>query len=128
MNVEDWLGRSRRSLLTAETVLPDDPDAACSRAYYAMFYAARAALLAADQPEAAMGRTHAGLIAAFGERLVKPGLIAVDHGRAFAQVERERLIADYTGEGVAADAAAIAVERARAFIDAVERWMDRRSS
>ena len=55
MNADDWLDRSRRSLRTAEQVLPDDPDSACNRAYYAMFYAARAALLAAGRPEAAMG-------------------------------------------------------------------------
>ena len=71
-----------------------------------------------------MGKTHSGLIAAFGEHLVKPGLIGADHGRAFAMVERERLIADYSGESVSKEAAAMASERAKAFVDAIDGWIE----
>jgi uncharacterized protein (UPF0332 family) len=87
-----------------------------------MFYASRAALLLAGQPEAAMAKTHSGMITAFGEHLVKSGKIDAAHGRAFAQVERERLVADYTGDGVAADAAALALARAETFVRAVQDW------
>lgn len=120
MNAADWLTRAQRSLGSARLLLETDPDAACSRAYYAMFYAARAALLCAGQAEAAMSKTHSGMIAAFGEHLVKSGKIGTAHGRAFAQVERERLTADYTGDGVAPDAAALALTRAEAFVAAVK--------
>lgn len=48
-----------------------DVDGAANRAYYAMFDAARAALLASGAPvEPDIGRTHSGLIGAFGNFLV----------------------------------------------------------
>ena len=52
----------------------NDVDGACNRAYYAMFDAARAALLASGAPvQPDIGKTHSGLIAAFGQHLVKNG-------------------------------------------------------
>ena len=55
MTVDVWLERADRSLRTAALVLEDDdPNAACSEAYYAMFHAARAALLAMGEGAAAM--------------------------------------------------------------------------
>ncbi|HYZ48090.1 MAG TPA: HEPN domain-containing protein, partial [Sphingomonas sp.] len=62
MKPELWIAQAERSLETAQLVLGTDPNAACSRAYYAMFYAARAALLRAGHAEQAMGKTHSGLI------------------------------------------------------------------
>ena len=97
-----------------------DVDGACNRAYYAMFDAARAALLAANAPvEAEASRTHSGLIAAFSLHLVKPGLVALDHGRALNKVEDLRLIADYKGDEITADRAAWALEQASKFVSAV---------
>jgi uncharacterized protein (UPF0332 family) len=56
-------------------------DEACSRAYYAMFDAARAALLVVNAPvEAEVARTHKGLISAFGKHVVKPGLVSQEAG------------------------------------------------
>jgi uncharacterized protein (UPF0332 family) len=49
-------------------------DDACNRAYYAMFDAARAALLICNAPvESEAARTHRGLISAFGQYVVKSG-------------------------------------------------------
>src|SRR5260364_63562 len=46
------------------------------RAYYAMFDAARAALLASNAPvKSDIGKTHRGLMNAFSEHLVKSGRI-----------------------------------------------------
>ena len=58
-------------------------------------------------------KTHRGLIAAFGEHLVKTARLTADLGKALNQVERIRLLADYTGEVVAADKARWAVDRIR---------------
>jgi uncharacterized protein (UPF0332 family) len=56
-----------------------DMDGACNRAYYAMFDAARAALLASGAPiEADIARTHGGLISAFSLHLVKAGHVPVE--------------------------------------------------
>lgn len=50
--------------------------------HYAMFDAARAALLASDAPVAPdIGRTHSGLIGAFSNHLVKNGPVSKEMGR-----------------------------------------------
>ena len=59
-----------------------DVDGASNRAYYAMFDAARAALLLSGAPVAPdIGRTHSGLIGAFGNHLVKNGPVSKEVGR-----------------------------------------------
>jgi len=67
--LQSLVDRARRSLRSARNILDDgDHDFAMSRAYYAMFYAATAALLSRG-----ITRTkHTGVIAAFGQHLVKP--------------------------------------------------------
>lgn len=78
-----------------------------------MAKAARAALVVVQAPvPAEVARTHSGLISAFSLHLVKPGLVAVEHGRALNKVEDLRLIADYRGDLVALDKAAWALEQA----------------
>ena len=97
-------------------------DEAGSRAYYAMFDAARAALIALDAPvEAEAARTHSGLRSAFARYVVKPGLVHRETGRTFAQAQHLRLIADYKGEPVGATDAARAIEWAAAFIEALRK-------
>jgi uncharacterized protein (UPF0332 family) len=115
MQKADQALRSAQFLLGA-----GDTDGACNRAYYAMFDAARAALLASKAPvEAEISRTHSGLITAFSLHLVKPGRIAVEHGRALNKVEDLRLIADYKGDQVSTENAAWAIEQASHFIAAI---------
>jgi len=53
-----------------------------------------------------VARTHSGLITAFSLHLVKPGLVAVEHGRSLNNVEDLRLIADYRGDPVTLENAA----------------------
>lgn len=78
-----------------------DADGACNRAYYAMFDAARSALLASGAPvESEIARTHGGLISAFSLHLVKPGRVSIELGRALNRVEEIRLVADYKGDPV----------------------------
>lgn len=65
--------RKAESSLGAARLLLDNgyTDEACSRAYYAMFDAARAALLVANAPvEAEVARTHSGLMSAFSQHIV----------------------------------------------------------
>jgi uncharacterized protein (UPF0332 family) len=74
----------------------DDVDGASNRAYYAMFDAARAALLASGAPvEPDIGRTHSSLIGAFGNFLVKNGPVSKDMGRLLNRAYEIRQIADY---------------------------------
>ncbi len=59
--------KADRALASARLLLESgDVEGACNRAYYAMFDAARAALIASSAPvEPEIARTHSGLITAF---------------------------------------------------------------
>ena len=83
----------------------------------------RALLWAGARVNPAETKTHRGLIAAFGEHLVKTARLTADLGKALNQVERIRLLADYTGEEVAADKARWAVAQAAAFVGTVQRTL-----
>jgi uncharacterized protein (UPF0332 family) len=97
-----------------------DIDGACNRAYYAMFDAARAALIASKSPvQPEVARTHNGLIAAFGLHLVKPGLVANELGRIFNRAEEIRLVADYKGDSVELEDAREVVIQADRFVEAM---------
>jgi uncharacterized protein (UPF0332 family) len=88
------MDRARRSLRSARNILDDgDHDFAMSRAYYAMFYAATAALLSQGITRA----KHSGTIAAFGQHLVKPGKMAAEHQRVLQAAFRDRGAGDYAG-------------------------------
>lgn len=65
MKAQDLLAKAIQAAASAKTLLDDgDNDGACNRAYYAMFDAARAALLVSGAPiEPEVARTHNGLIA-----------------------------------------------------------------
>lgn len=122
MTPAELMAKASRALASAQLLLDSgDVDGACNRAYYAMFDAARAALLWVRAPvPAEVARTHSGLITAFSLHVVKPGLVAIDHGRALNKVEDLRLIADYRGDPVTVENAAWAPEQAQAFLAAVQ--------
>lgn len=122
MTPADHMSKARRAVASAKLLLADgDREGACNRAYYAMFDAAHAALLDADASlNPATTKTHRGLIAAFGEQLVKTGRVTTELGRSLNQVERVRLLADYTGEAVDAEKAQWAIDQAERFIAAIE--------
>jgi uncharacterized protein (UPF0332 family) len=119
---QELMAKAERALASAQLLLDSgDVDGACNRAYYAMFDAARAALLTVQAPvPSEVARTHSGLISAFSLHLVKRGLVAVEHGRSLNKVEDLCLIADYRGDPVTLDNAAWALEQARHFLQAVQ--------
>ena len=127
MTPQELMAKAQRALTSAKLLLDSgDVDGACNRAYYAMFDAARAALLSIHAPvPAEVARTHSGLITAFSLHLVKPGLVAVEHGRSLNKVEDLRLIADYRGDPVTLENAAWALEQAQSFLQAVQALQDK---
>lgn len=127
MTPQELMAKAQRALTSAKLLLDSgDVDGACNRAYYAMFDAARAALLSIHAPvPAEVARTHSGLITAFSLHLVKPGLVAVEHGRSLNKVEDLRLIADYRGDPVTLENAAWALEQAHSFLQAVQALQDK---
>lgn len=98
----------------------DDVDGATNRAYYAMFDAARAALLVSGAlADPQVVRTHSGLIAAFGRHLVKSGLVPSGLGKQLNRAHEVRLVADYKGQCVEPADARELVEQAEAFVAAM---------
>ena len=114
MNSEALLHKASKALSSAQLLLESgDADGACNRAYYAMFDAARAALMAFQKSDEVLTiKTHNGLIASFSLQLVKPGLIDIELGKSLNKVEDLRLIADYKGDAITLDDASWAVEQA----------------
>jgi uncharacterized protein (UPF0332 family) len=121
VSATDPLARARRELAAARLLATEDFAAqAISRAYYAAFYAAEAAL-------AEIGETrsrHSGVLAAFGQLLVRPGALDPASGRLLHSLLDRRAGADYglTDEPTAADAQA-AIADAAQVVDTVDRWL-----
>lgn len=116
-----YMRKSEQALSSARQLLATgDADGACNRAYYAMFDAAHAALLAANVGATASAtKTHRGLISAFGQHLVLGGHVAAELGSSLNKVERLRLLADYTGDPVSDEDSAWAVEQSGIFVAAI---------
>jgi len=112
------LRKATRANLSAQLLLEaGDVDGACSRAYYAMFDAARAALLMVDEAASAGSyKTHAGVLGRFSEQLVKTGRVPVELGRTLRRAETARVLADYREASVDEPDAARIVEEARDFV------------
>jgi uncharacterized protein (UPF0332 family) len=116
------LSKAQTSLVAARLLLKEGLESdACSRAYYAMFDAARAALAASDAPVSAKkARTHSGAISAFNLYLIKTEILPAVHGPRLSQAHQARLMADYQGDSVAAEEASAIVGWASELIDSVK--------
>ncbi len=125
MNPVELIARARRSVASAKLLFDaGDMNGACNRAYSAMFDAARAALLAGDEPvQSEAIKTHSGLIAAFSLHLVKPGRIPAQYGRSLRQADQIRLISDYSDHEVDRETGASLIEQANQFIEAISGYV-----
>lgn len=115
------MAKAERACTPARALLDlSDVDGACNRAYYAMFDAARAAPLISGAPLASnIGRTHSGLISAFGNHLIENGPVSKELGRLLNRAEEVRLVADYTCDSVELIDARDMVEQAEIFVAAM---------
>ncbi len=118
--IDDLIDRARRNLSVARDIFEgENYDIAASRAYYAMFYAAEAALLSRGTARS----RHSGVIAAFNEYFVRTGLLpdtlATDLSNAFDQ----RNEADYGRQLFPREQAETMLKDAEEFVIAVERFL-----
>jgi uncharacterized protein (UPF0332 family) len=91
--IEDLLGRARRAAQSAQILLSaGDLNGAVIRAYYAMFYAAHAAL--EHQGVEIASSKHGTLVGRFGEHLVKTGLLPRTLGASLSAMLELRQRAD----------------------------------
>ncbi|MBV9941833.1 MAG: HEPN domain-containing protein [Solirubrobacterales bacterium] len=113
------LASSREELAAARQLVETGfPRQATSRAYYAAFYAARAALEAAG---ISPPKTHSGLRARFSEFANATPGIGGEVGRALSQLETARTDADYGDPAMSADEANDAIAKAMQIVEVIER-------
>jgi uncharacterized protein (UPF0332 family) len=111
------MAKAAQAAVSARVLLDTgDADGACNRAYYAMFDAARAALVASGFDE---GKTHKGVLNAFSDRLVKNGPLSKEMGRLLKHAETRRYVADYESVPVDLSDAQEMVEQAELFVEAI---------
>jgi uncharacterized protein (UPF0332 family) len=122
VTVRTLFQKADQARTSAQTLLnAGDVDGACNRAYYAMFDAARARLMAQGFD---LGKTHRGVLNAFGEHLIKSGLVSTDLGRLLKRAEAFRYVADYESGSIAADDARWLVDQAEVFVRAMHQACD----
>lgn len=122
--------KAKTALASAKTLMAQgDVDGAVNRAYYAMFDAARAALWGVDGGMgSAVARTHSGLIATFGQPLVKGGYVKPELGRWLNRAHEIRMVADYGGETVQPEDANTLIGQAAAFVEAMAALLESRAA
>ena len=122
MTAGELMAKARQAVASAKALLDfGDPDGAANRAYYAMFDAARAALIA-NGVEIRTSK-HGTVINEFSRRFVKSGPLPRDVGRALNDAQVLRTRADYEGPSVTPDAARTTVAQAAEFVEAIERLL-----
>lgn len=123
MSVERALRRSRADLEAARH-LGDGGfgPQAVSRAYYAVFHAAEAALLSLGETRS----KHAGVVAAFGQLVVSPGGFDGETARVLRSLFERRHDADNAGASFSEAETEAAIADAERFVEAVEAWLAER--
>jgi uncharacterized protein (UPF0332 family) len=124
--VKALIDRAVRYLKSAEILLQDEDYESCvSRTYYAMFYAAQAALLTKNLSFS----SHKGVISAFGEHFVKTGIFNREIGRELNRAFEKRQIGDYEYTFVISrDEAGKILQSGKNFVDTIAGWLNTSSS
>jgi len=114
--------RAMRYLKSAEILLKDkDCESSVSRTYYAMFYAAQAALLTKNLSFS----SHKGVISAFGEHFVKTSIFPKEMGRELNRAFEKRQVGDYEYTFVISeDEARQILQSGEEFVNAIASWLN----
>jgi uncharacterized protein (UPF0332 family) len=120
MSVNELIAKADRAIQSAKILYESqDTEGACNRAYYAIFDAAKA-ILQVNTSIQKIGKTHSGLIAAFGLHLVKPGIIPHEFGQTLSKAHNLRLLADYTDEFIESNDVIWLINEAECFVEMVK--------
>ena len=114
--IRELANKAERSLMAARRLLEaGDYDFAVSRAYYAMFYVARALLLTRGVRRS----KHSGVLAAFGSEFVRGGELPAELFALLRDGFDDRGESDYGLATISADQARVGIEGAHRFVRAV---------
>ena len=119
--VREYLAKARdKARVARDLLVRGEWDDAVSRAYYAAFHAAQAALLTEGQ----RAETHRGVVTLFGLLLVKTGKLDRRWGKLLANLKDDREAGDYEAiSWIDEGTAQRAVQEAEEFVEALEQYM-----
>ncbi len=118
---ESLIERANKYLKSAALLLDaGDYESSVSRSYYAMFYAAQAALLT----KSLSFSSHKGVIAAFGEHFIKTDVFPMEMGRELNRMHGKRQLSDYEYTFVIErDDAEQALESGKKFVEKIAQHL-----
>lgn len=113
-NALDEIARAEMCLAEASALAAAGfPYGAASRAYYAVFHAARALVFSVGLE----ARSHKGVVSLLGDHFVRPGRLSPAMGRLVSRMQRDREDADYAAGAVfTVDEASQMIADAEAFL------------
>ena len=119
--IRQLMALAEQALHTAQVNLDvGDYRATVNRAYYATFYAASAMLLTKEVER----RKHSGVISAFREKFVKPGVIEAEYSSVYGEALVIREDADYAIEiPIDLGMAETALRQARHFVQRMNEYL-----
>jgi uncharacterized protein (UPF0332 family) len=119
--VKSDIERARTTLASVRRLVNEDPVFSINRAYYAAFYAARAAV----RKQGSTPKIHSGLAREVGRLLVPAGILPPEQARFYSALQTKRELFDYgeDAEPTATEAAHIADE-SEAFIEALALYRE----
>lgn len=117
---QEFLTRARERLTAAHKLADDTPDLAISVAYYAMLYAARAAL----SEHELHAKTHTGTWNLFHQTFITTDRFDADLLAQARAIQGRREAIDYDAATVSRDEAAAATALAQRFVDAAAAMID----
>lgn len=122
MSAEDAIQRARRYLDTADLLIDEGDFESCvSRAYYAMFYVARAVL----KKKGTTPKTHGGLRNQFGLYFIKTGDLPERFADMLNNAEELQAFAEYAEERVITrDDAESTLRDAEEFVERISRLLE----
>ncbi len=117
-DIQLYLNRAKDDLKAVEFNIQNDLfTVAISRSYYAMFYAASALLKSVGVERS----KHAGIVSAFGEHFVKPGLIEAKFSRMLIRAFESKNDTDYDVHFIVdAELARKRLQDAQEFVERIE--------
>ena len=122
--MSDLLDQARRTADEAHWLLDGNwPVGAVSRAYYAMYSAARAALQHVD-PKLNRTKTHGGLLRQFSKHIVRERGFDSTLAKALRQASEVRMEADYDSATIGIEAAKTMVASMDEFVAAVAAFLE----
>jgi len=117
------LGKALERLRVAEGLFRDgDYEDAVSRAYYAMYHAARAALSTVN----VFPKTHEGVVSEFGRKFVVAGIFPRELGKNLADAKAARETYEYSVTATAGRSEAEAILlNTRKFVDTIRKHLEK---